>query len=74
MNLLEKAKLAPKQAKHRKRHGKWLALIPVVKTLRRKGYTYQQVSEWLNKEGVKCTKCDVSQAYNRLVIRKTSGS
>jgi len=69
MNLIDKAKLAPKKTERRKKHGKWLALIPVIKILRRKGYTFEQVAVWLSNEGVKCTKFDVSQAYNRYVVK-----
>jgi hypothetical protein len=69
MNLIDKAMEAPKQTEGRKRHGKWLALIPVIKILRRKGYTFEQVSVWLSNEGVKCNKYDVSQAYNRYVVK-----
>jgi len=74
MNLIDKAKLAPKQTEGRKRHGKWLALIPVIKILRRKGYTFEQVGVWLSNEGVKCTKCDVAQAYNRYVVKNKGAS
>ena len=64
MDLLEKAKKAPKPAMEvRKR--KWYKITPVIKVLREKEFTYKQITELLNKEGVTCKVSDVSQAYKR---------
>jgi hypothetical protein len=69
MNLLEKAQQAPEPSTYSKTH-KWIKLVPVVKVLREKRYTYKEISKWLTEEGVKCTHSDIAQVYQRYIKGK----
>jgi hypothetical protein len=69
MNLLEKAQHAPEPSTHSKTH-KWIKLVPVVIVLRKKRYTYKEISKWLTAEGVKCTHSDIAQVYQRYIKGK----
>jgi hypothetical protein len=66
MNLLKKAQQAP-LPELSDRRGKWLEAAPAIKVLRDKGYTNNEISKWLSKEGLKCSMPDVAQAYQRYV-------
>ena len=63
-DLLDLAYKAPIPSK-RKYGSKWKSLIPIIRVLREKGYTYKLVSQWLIEQDIKCTEGDVAQAYNR---------
>jgi hypothetical protein len=69
IDLLQKANEAP--IKEGVYSGcRWKHIAPIISVLRKKNYTYKQVSEWLTKEAFKCTPSDVSQAHRRYLKKK----
>lgn len=69
MNLLERAEQAPEPSTYAKQK-KWIQLCPVIIVLRKKRYTYKEISKWLTAEGIKCTHSDIAQAYQRYIKEK----